>query len=97
MCARREDDRTTLTQLNDLARAILMLDFDAGNNGSLANNTEDLGVKLEVEVVEDLCIRENIPNGTTSKSIADLDIVSFSWAILKNSKCRQNLPAKEDA
>jgi hypothetical protein len=78
VCARREDDRTTLAQLNNLARAILMFDFDTGNDGTLANNTEDLGVKLKAEVVECLCIRENVPNGTTTKPIADLHRVSFN-------------------
>jgi hypothetical protein len=34
-------------------------------------------VKLEVEVVESLCIREDISNGTTTEAIANLSNVSF--------------------
>ena len=74
--ARREDDGTTLAQLDDLTRTIVILDFDASNDGSLANDTKDLGVKLEVEVVKSLCIREDITDGTTTEAIADLSNIS---------------------
>ena len=77
MRARGENDGTTLAQLDDLTRAVVMCDFDASNDRSLANDTKDLGMKLEVEVVESLCIREDISNGTTTKAIADLSNVSF--------------------
>ncbi|KAI6762809.1 hypothetical protein HG530_008789 [Fusarium avenaceum] len=53
-------------------RAILVLNFNTGYHRTLPNSADDFGMQLEGEVFEGLRIRENVPNGAASKSIANL-------------------------
>ena len=86
MSAGGEHNRTTLVQLDDLSRAILVLNLDTSDDRSLTDGTEDHGVELKAEVGEGLCIREDIANRTTSKSIADLILsVGFNVCLFRRT------------
>lgn len=74
-----QDQGSALGQVDDLASTAVVLDLNAGNQATLTDGTEDLGVKLEVEVGEGLGVGEDSADRAVTEAVCDLNSVRLGW------------------
>lgn len=67
-----ENDRSTVVDLDDIARAVCSLNLDAGGEASLANDAQNLNVEQEGEVVEGLGLGEDGPGRAVAETVDNL-------------------------